>query len=95
METNDSGNFLKAYIRLRTVLDGLEIASLRYVLNDGDTAGRTARAEELEKVLMPIITEYQQNKMQTNAGAECPDGFFSCCNGGCCVPYPCPIDAIL
>lgn len=85
-EKDGAGNFPKAYIRLRTLLDGLEMTSLRYCLKDKDTAERIARAEELERVLMPIITEYQ-NKMRTNANVDCPDGYFDC--GGCCVPYPC------
>ncbi len=82
-----SGDFLKAYARLRTVLDGLEITSLRYCLQDNDATKRIARAEELEQVLLPIITEYQ-NKMRTNSTVDCPDGFNNC--GGCCVPYDCP-----
>jgi len=85
-EGSGSGDFLKVYARLRTVLDGLEITALRYCLKDKDEAKRIARAEELEQVLMPIITKYQNSTMSSpNAG--CPDGFFDC--GGCCLPYPC------
>ncbi len=86
-DESGAGNFPKAYMRLRTVLDSLELTALRYCLKDTDAAKRTARAEELERVLMPIITEYQ-NKMRTNSSGGCPDGYFDC--NGCCVPYPCP-----
>ena len=88
--TEGSGDFPKAYIRLRTILDGLELTALRYCLKDNDAAKRTERAEELEKVLMPIVTEYQ-NKMSSalaDSQIECPDGYVNC--SGCCVPYPCP-----
>ncbi|MDQ3087952.1 MAG: hypothetical protein M3Q78_05070 [Acidobacteriota bacterium] len=86
-EDSSSGDFLKAYARLRTVLDGMEITSLRYCLKDKDEAKRIARAEELEQALMPIIVKYQTS-MGSGPGAGCPDGYFDC--NGCCVPYPCP-----
>jgi hypothetical protein len=82
-----SNNFPKAYMRFRTMLDGLEITALRYCLKDKNAAKRIARAEELAHVLMPIITEYQ-NKMNMDLQVDCPDGFNNC--GGCCVPYDCP-----
>ncbi len=74
-------------MRFRTTLDALEITALRYCLKDKNAAKRIARAEELEHVLMPIITEYQ-NKMNMDLQVDCPDGFNNC--GGCCVPYDCP-----
>lgn len=88
-EEKGSNDFPKTYIRLRTVLDGLEITALRYCLKDKDEAERIKRAEEIITALMPIIEKYQ-NTPQTgeNGGGECPEGFFQC--GGCCVPYPCP-----
>lgn len=81
-----SNDFLKAYARLRTVLDSLEITSLRYCLKDTSSAKRIERAKEIEAVLMPIIREFENNipKMKPT---PCPAGFFNC--GGCCVPYPC------
>ncbi len=80
-----SGNLPKAYIRLRTVLDALEISALRYCLIDADAAETIKRAKEIEALLMPIITKFQ-TKMQPRPG-NCPDGYFNC--GGCCVCYPC------
>lgn len=89
--TESSGDFPKAYMRLRTVLDALELNSLRYCLKDNDAAGRIARAAELEQALMPIITEYQDKMRPASAASSqpgCPDGYFNC--NGCCVPFPCP-----
>lgn len=89
-ETEGSGDFPHAYIRFRTVLDGLELTAMRYFLKDNDEAQRIARAQELENLLMPIINEYQ-NKMNSSLAASqdvCPEGMNSC--NGCCVPYNCP-----
>ncbi len=89
-ETNETNDFLKAYKRFRTVLDGLEITALRYCMNNNDDAHRIARAKEIEEKLMPIIEEFQ-SKMHTNLNLplniDCPEGFYNC--GGCCVPYEC------
>ncbi len=79
-------NFPQTYIKLRTVLDALEINALRYCLKDTDEAKRIKRAEEIIKDLMPIIEKYQGT--MNMGGAECGDGFFRC--NGCCIPYPCP-----
>lgn len=81
------GDFPKAYMRFRTVLDGFELTAMRYLLKDKDEAKRIERAEELEKIMMPIIRQYQSQTLEGNPG-ECPDGFFDC--GGCCLAYPCP-----
>lgn len=86
-ETESSGDFPKAYMRFRTVLDGLELTAMRYSLKDDDTALRIARMKEFEKVLMPIITQYQ-NQTKTNLLTDCPEGCNNC--GGVCVPYECP-----
>lgn len=83
----DEKEFYKAYARFRTVLDGLEITALRYCLKDADPAKRIKRAKEVEKKIMPIITELQ-NKLNPTANTLCPEGFYNC--GGCCVPYQCP-----
>ena len=98
MTTEDTGDFPKAYIQFRTVLDGLELTAMRYFLKDKDEAQRIARAQELKEKLMPIIIEYQnkmssasQNKMNVDSASiqiECPDGSYNC--NGCCVAYPCP-----
>ena len=98
MTTEDVGDFPKAYIQFRTVLDGLELTAMRYFLKDKDEAQRIARAEEFKNLLMPIITKYQnkmslesQNKMNVDSASiqiECPEGYYNC--SGCCVAYPCP-----
>ncbi len=78
----DSGKIPKTYIRLRTVLDALEISALRYCLIDADAAETIRRAKELEELLMPIVT-----RLQNKITRDCPDGYFNC--GGCCVAHPC------
>ncbi len=82
-----SNNFPRAYMRFRTTLDALEITALRYCLREKYAAKRIERIEELERLLKPIIIEYQ-NKMNMILQVDCPDGFNNC--GGCCVPYDCP-----
>ena len=77
-----SGNLPRTYIRLRTILDALEISALRYCMIDTNAAEAIRRAKELETLLMPIVTRFQ-SKMQS----DCPDGYFNC--GGCCVCHPC------
>ncbi len=86
-KTKVSNDFPKAYVRFRTMLDALEIISLRYCLKDKDSAKRISRVDELERVLKPIVMEYQ-NKLSQGLLVDCPDGFNNC--GGCCVPYDCP-----
>lgn len=83
MTAKSSGDFQNAYIRLRTVLDSLEVLSLRYCLKDTDAALRIRRAKEIEALLMPVITKL---KLQLKSKG-CPDGLFDC--DGCCVSYPC------
>ncbi len=82
-----SGDFSKAYVRFRTILDGFELTAMRYFLKDKNEAERIKRAEELEKLMMPIIRKYQNQILEGNPG-ECPEGFFNC--EGCCLAYPCP-----
>lgn len=77
-----SNDFLKAYARLRTVLDSLEITTLRYCLKDTSPVKRIERAKEIEAVLMPVI-----RKLSKDAPSRCPDGFVDC--DGFCLPYPC------
>ncbi len=81
-DAKDSGNIPKTYIRLRTILDALEISALRYCLIDANAAETIKRAKELEALLMPIVT-----RLQNNIQRGCPDGYFDC--GGCCVCHPC------
>ncbi len=79
-------DFPKAYVRLRTILDGLEIGALRYCLKDNSTKKRIDRALEIEALLAPIIAKL---KDKTMLPAGCGDGYYDC--GGVCVPYQCPI----
>ena len=87
MESPD--DFPAAYIRLRTVLDGLEISALRYCLKNTDTKDRIYRADEIVTMLMPMVRKLQFELAAGNSDPEtCEDGFYKC--NGCCVPYPCP-----
>jgi hypothetical protein len=81
-----ANDFPTAYIRLRTLLDSLEMTTIRYCLKDTDVGKRIKRAKEIEAHLMPVI-RILENKMLVLPG-DCPDGYESCHN--CCVPYPCP-----
>ncbi len=75
---------IDAYVRLRTVLDGLEIGSLQYCLDDTHPEKRTQRTEELIEILTPIVEEIQARI----TGGVCGPGQYNC--GGVCVPYKCP-----
>ncbi len=81
-----SNDFLKAYARLRTVLDSMEITALRYCLMDTNSAKRIKRAKEIENVVMPVIKEFE-SKIPKQSLRPCPDDLFNC--DGCCLPYPC------
>ncbi|MDQ3798357.1 MAG: hypothetical protein M3384_02805 [Acidobacteriota bacterium] len=84
--TND---FQKAYIRLRTVLDGFEIAALQYCLREETTKERIEHAKEVEELLMPIIAKLK-DKPGVPPTSACAEGYYNC--GGVCVPYQCPSD---
>jgi len=72
-------------VRVRTLLDALQMAAVRYYLDGDSTAERICRAEEIERQIRPLLLEFNQS-----FGTGCPPGFFNC--GGCCVPYRCPSD---
>jgi hypothetical protein len=72
------------YVRLRTILDSLEIGALRYYLDHTDTAEKKKRLELLETDLMPIVTKLWGGK---GLAIDCPEGYTNC--NGCCVPYSC------
>ncbi len=78
--------FPEAYIRLRTVLDALEIKALKYVLNDENVAAKIERAAEIEHLLRHCI---EQIKVHSGL-VGCDPGFNMC--RGVCVPYDCPWD---
>ena len=80
-----SSDYRKSYVRLRTLLDALEISAVCYYM-EGDTAAeKNLRAEEIERLIRPVLAEFR-----SGFGQGCPPGFNNC--GGCCVPYPCPSD---
>ncbi len=93
METNTeegTDGFPKAYIRLRTVLDALEMNSLYYVLKptNQDNKLRIERAMYatalLEKCYEEIHGLIPKEELQS-----CPHGYHDC--DGMCVPYDCPL----
>src|ERR1051325_3616860 len=72
-----SGDYRPSYVRLRTLLDALEIASVCYYM-EGDTAAeKNIRAEEIERLIRPILIQFNRGFAQ-----GCPPGFYNC--GGCC-----------
>jgi hypothetical protein len=79
-----TGDYRKSYVRLRTVLDALEIAALRSYL-----AGKTdtERNQAAEKIV-PMITDVINRLKSKGLIETCPPGLNNC--GGCCVPYECP-----
>ena len=81
-------DFPKAYIRLRTVLDGLEISALRFCLDDNSLAKKLKRMSEIEGILMPIIKKLQRKTIAPDHPGVCGEGLYNC--GGVCVPYQCP-----
>lgn len=82
--TKSEIDFMAAYARLRTVLDGLEINALRYCLSAPGDDERAQRAAEIEKEVMPLVKRFQA---KTPGEEGCPDGYFDC--NGVCVPYAC------
>ena len=101
-ETNTSegtDGFPGSYIRLRTVLDALEMNALNYVLEHDYDATRINRAAQIEALLRNCYKElfelkksekevHSYGEMPEQPGGDCPDGYFNC--GGVCVPYYCP-----
>jgi hypothetical protein len=83
--------YQSAYIRLRTVLDALEIGALQYCLKDTNEQKRIKRADELVGLLMPVINAIRGKTLGPGGGdpSGCGDGYYDC--GGVCVPYQCPI----
>ncbi len=94
-----AGGYPEAYIRMRTVLDALEMNALYYVLEDEYDATRINRAAETEALLRSCYKEifmlrfkadvesYGQVMSELPAG-DCPSGYHNC--DGVCVPYHCP-----
>lgn len=84
-----SDSFPKAYMRLRTVLDALQINALRYCLEDTKAAERKRRAAEIEAWIMPVIEKLTNEMIAPGNPGDCGDGYHNC--GGVCVPYQCPL----
>jgi hypothetical protein len=80
--------FLKAYVRLRTVLDAVEIGVINRCLQEQTVEMKIKRIEEFEKLLEPITKKLKKDK-PTRKDA-CAEGYYDC--GGVCVPYQCPTD---
>lgn len=88
-----------SYVRLRTALDALEMAAVRYYAEGRSATDRKKRWAELEKLLAPVITQLAAPAaarypaaLGADSGGDsegsCPDGYVNC--NGVCVPYPCP-----
>ena len=103
----EAKDFAAKYIRLRTIIDAIEIGSLRYVLTATSPEERIKREEKLIAKLQPLAKrishwiEADESTAKTSArsasdvarGADdpCPDGYYLC--HGMCLPYPCPPDS--
>jgi hypothetical protein len=80
-------SYYPSYVRLRTMLDSLELLSLRFYLEVSDPVERQKRQEWLSELMMPIVKELES--VQEGITADlCPEGYVECM--GVCVPYPCP-----
>jgi hypothetical protein len=87
--TDPKEEFRTHYIRLRTILDGLEATALRYCLADKKATVRIQRSVDLEKLLMPVVEQIQSMSVSDVASTGgCGDGYTLC--NGVCVPYICP-----
>ncbi len=73
-------DFASAYMRLRTLLDSLEVNTLRYCLDGVDRDDCVSRMIGLEADLLNVIEH-------VGGESPCPDGYFNC--GGVCVVYSC------
>jgi hypothetical protein len=85
-----SGTNNRAYARLRTILDSLEIGAIRYFALAPTAAQKEKRTDEMDEALKPII-QYLWGQSPEDIGVlgvDCPEGYTDC--HGVCVPYPCP-----
>ena len=79
---NNKQKDLDTYVRLRTILDSLELGAIKYFLKEQEHKGE--RFDEINSQLMPIV-DWLWNKA---IAIECPEGYMDC--KGVCVLYPCP-----
>jgi hypothetical protein len=78
-------NPLDGYVRLRTILDSLEIGALRFYLDGTTEPEKGSRLKEIETVLMPFIDKLWGRRRP--GLIDCPRGYTEC--EGVCVPYSC------
>jgi hypothetical protein len=71
------------YVYLRTLLDSVEIGSVRYYLNGKDPAEKGKNFQALEPLLKNIL----ELVWGPDRKIPCPPGYTSC--DGACVPYTC------
>ena len=74
------------YANLRTLLDSLELAALRYYLSASNGSEKNKRYDELNDLIRPVMLE-----IWGGFNIDCPPGFYDC--DGCCVPYKCFVDS--
>jgi hypothetical protein len=95
-----------SYVRLRTILDSIEVMAIRYCLEGRNTREKEKREAEIEQILMPAVKALKR-KFRTAAGdqletktkvlaliqSEAPENCPEGLNDcmGACVPYPCPL----
>jgi len=75
------------YIRLRTVLDGLEASALRYCLEEKNKGVREDRLAKIIALVKPVADEIQAMYIAPGGEDGCGEGYYNC--GGICVPYQC------
>jgi len=79
-----TGSTCPQYVLLRTLLDSVEIGSVRYYLNGKDPAEKNRNFQALEPLLKNILDLVWG---PADRGIPCPPGYTSC--DGACVPYTC------
>ena len=78
---------LTQYVRLRTILDSLELGAIIRFMQLG--ADQPEGFGELETRLVAITDWlWKKDTVVANGTIECPPGYIDC--RGVCVPYPCP-----
>jgi len=86
-KTIDSGYATEStcpqYVDLRTMLDSVEIGSVRYYLNGKNPAEKDKRFEAVKPLLMQVVELVWADTKKVG----CPPGYSNC--DGCCVPYDC------
>jgi len=71
------------YVYLRTLLDSVEIGSVRYYLNGKNPAEKDRNFQALE----PLLSKVLELVWGGEKLVPCPPGYTSC--DGACVPYTC------